>query len=544
MTTKKPFNGRVIFDHLPKTAGTAVNNWLTSSLGTGCVTANQIGEHQELIRRYGGQYSIISAHLAFNGEGLDPRYQYFACVREPLDRVVSWLFFTVNNHDERGLGSLWREADRFVATEGEELGDELAQNIRNLYVTHFNSISHREATSEAEIVANAVSAIEQYDVWGLFEELTSFLADVAALIRLSPPKHLSRVNVTRVRPKVAGVSAKLRLRLEELNALDSAFYDALRDRFATRTARSEIVTMPGASPWLPYHLNRGNRVFSIPEFTLITAKLEGRGAVSRNEPLLFGLEFSVAVEVPEMEIGINIFDEEGRLAFGTNSTLLRQPLSQIRPGTYNLQYCLLADLPEGSYTVGLAFAERNSEGRRELARYDKLAEFSVTVPRPQASTGYSSLPAVVNYRQVSESIVGLIKDATGSLRVDAAPEFVAVAEEFLLPVRIENGSQETWVSSLRHPITLSYHWLDQAGKIAIFEGKRTPLPSVRLAPGQTVFVELRVVAPTLSGRYRLVLLPVQENHCWLDKCGFVPAVLDGISVEDMGGQETKAFKTQ
>jgi len=46
MEKPRPFNGRVIFDHLPKTGGQAVNAWLTNMLGTGTVTTNLIGEHR------------------------------------------------------------------------------------------------------------------------------------------------------------------------------------------------------------------------------------------------------------------------------------------------------------------------------------------------------------------------------------------------------------------------------------------------------------------------------------------------------------------
>jgi len=62
MEKPRPFNGRVIFDHLPKTGGQAVKAWLTNTLGTGTVTTNLIGEHRALIRRYGGAYAVISGH--------------------------------------------------------------------------------------------------------------------------------------------------------------------------------------------------------------------------------------------------------------------------------------------------------------------------------------------------------------------------------------------------------------------------------------------------------------------------------------------------
>ena len=107
MVSLQAFPGRVVFDHLPKTAGQAVNAWLRSSLGAACVTTTLAGDHRELITRYGGEYSLISAHVTFSGEGLDPRYQYVTCLREPIDRAISWLFFVLNNHDTNTLPKLW-----------------------------------------------------------------------------------------------------------------------------------------------------------------------------------------------------------------------------------------------------------------------------------------------------------------------------------------------------------------------------------------------------------------------------------------------------
>lgn len=52
MKPKQAFAGRVIFDHLPKTAGAAVNAWLRNVLGDGCVTDNLVGYNYDLIQQY------------------------------------------------------------------------------------------------------------------------------------------------------------------------------------------------------------------------------------------------------------------------------------------------------------------------------------------------------------------------------------------------------------------------------------------------------------------------------------------------------------
>jgi len=84
------YPGRIIFDHIPKTAGMAVNSWLQRVLGQGCVSPNSICEHWEAIGKYGGILSIISAHIFFHdGDALDPRYDYVTILREPIDREIT-----------------------------------------------------------------------------------------------------------------------------------------------------------------------------------------------------------------------------------------------------------------------------------------------------------------------------------------------------------------------------------------------------------------------------------------------------------------------
>ncbi len=347
----------------------------------------------------------------------------------------------------------------------------------------FASIASETPGHNLHKPALALSAVEKYDVWGLFEDFHVFVADVASFIGLPAPDDIERVNVTSNRPTLETVSPRLRKRLEQLNALDIELYEMLRGRRESRGTRKREIA--DASPWLPYTAGRSDRAYSAPEFTLIAARLEGNGTVSRGQSLSFVVEFSLSETIPELEIGIHILDEDGRCVFGTNTTLLKQPLLQIGPGTHRMEHRVVADLPEGKYTEDL-HCERHEEGSRELAWYDKLVEFSVAVPRPQACVGYASLPVVVNCRQISEAVVGLVENAAGSLQGDRRLSSVGIGDEFFLPVRIENASSQSWVSTHRNPLTLSYHWLDQDGNVVLFDGERTPFPATELAPNHSV----------------------------------------------------------
>ncbi|PTQ90240.1 hypothetical protein C8R30_1378 [Nitrosomonas nitrosa] len=230
--------------------------------------------------------------------------------------------------------------------------------------------------SEDKKLDDALTAIEQYDVWGFYEEMPTFLTNVGALIGMPAPEQIERVNVTNSRPAVKQISPELHKHLAVLNALDLEFYRVLRERWRKERNHKPTITLPKFSPWVPYN--------------------------------------------------------------------------QVYP----------------------------------------------------------------------------VEDATGTLTTDGTLGNVATNEVFNLPLLLKNASGEPWVSTEFHPINLSYHWLDQTGNIVVFDGRRSPLPAREVLPGQTLTAQMKVMAPDVPGLYRLMLLPVQEKHCWFDKCGFTPGMLE------------------
>ncbi len=536
MTTKarQAFPGRIIFDHLPKTAGSTVHTWLTQALGNGCVTPHLIGNSRDLIRRYGGSYSIISGHVHFTGEGLDPRYQYVTCLREPVDRALSWLFFALEDHNTIQISEQWTQVEQFISSHGQEIFPALLGHISNPYVGHFSSLLDTSPSSDEAKLTNAVNAIEQYDICGLVEEMPAFLSEMAALIGLPVPQQIERINVTRSRPHISDISASLRKTLEELNHLDLEFYRLLRERWKTRKRHSQRFQAFGYdlgqfTEWEPYTIN--NKRACLDDLTVLSAAIVNQTTasptVSLGEPLSFIVDFTLARAVKELVIGIHILDEDNLWAFGTNTALLERHLLNVNQGTYRIRYDLAANLPEGEYKTGFAFVEHNADRDQELGWHDHLLTFRVSVPRMTPSIGYTNLPVTFDFQQHSKETFGRIKDASGTIRSEPLPPTISPGNSFALPVHIENTSTQTWINTeLQHPINLSYHWFDLTGAPIIYEGERTRLTVPEITPGQVVSTRMRILAPTIPGDYRLLLIPVQEGHCWFDEQGFQPEILN------------------
>ena len=96
---------------------------------------------------------------------------------------------------------------------------------------------------------------------------------------------------------------------------------------------------------------------------------------------------------------------------------------------------------------------------------------------------------------------------------------VRPGQELKIPVRITNPTSEVWSANGDGTGTLavhlSYHWIDFAGRVVVYDGSRTTLPR-DLRPGETVSVDARVASPTTPGRYRLDFSLVQEGVAWFD----------------------------
>ena len=515
---KRIYNGRIIFDHLPKAAGQAINSWLTQELGSGCVTPNLIGAHDELIRQYGGEYSIVSGHIHFDGDGLDPRYQYVTFFREPIDRAISWIFYLVNNVPKTEETRLLIEgAELFLS--GDEPTQGFIHSISNPYVEHFSKIVQNALLTNNDKINHALHAIKQYDVIGFYDEMPRFLADFSSLLCIPAPEMIAKVNVTREKPTVNTISPQLRERLSELNGLDIEFYAKLREwYFQQERVETQKITV---SPWERYERPSRDRVFSGSEFQLHQAILKEGYDIVHGQALRFEVEFALDREIAELEAGIHIWDTQKRWAFGTNSTLQKQVIRNVSPGIYRISHYVIADLPEGVYMAGFAFAEKLSGGStHELMWYDKLCEFRVSHSSNRVGVGYANLPATVALTQMGSFEKNLISDGSGRMASMAMPAEMKPSDKINLDVEIHNDTDVVWKGDPFRPINLSYHWLNENDDIILFDGVRTALPDDGVCAHGFALASMEIVTPEKEGKYKLILTMVQESVGWFEEMGF------------------------
>lgn len=91
-------------------------------------------------------------------------------------------------------------------------------------------------------------------------------------------------------------------------------------------------------------------------------------------------------------------------------------------------------------------------------------------------------------------------------------------ERLELDFRIKNTGREVWSSRGKNPCLLSYHLLDQQGKIIKYDNRRFPLPR-KVSPSRTVEMTVTLGSPLDEGEYILEFDLLREGITWFKDYG-------------------------
>jgi hypothetical protein len=287
---------RLVIDHLAKTGGQSVNAVLRD-IGGGAYIGDLIGTHRDILRRYGGTYQIISAHLTYEQwDTLMPKdWSYMTVLRDPVERAFSSIFYLANNvkpDSPPGALRLQEDARAFIKSEGECVSHHLKGNISNYYVSHFGAAAmHDNSMKSALSIESALEVITRYSAIGFTDQLGSFINLFTGDRPVSPYTHstVPHVNATLHRPHTRKLSAKLRDHVANLNNLDIEFYERVKRRVYPLYADERI----NLYKHLHSDTSRSNRwVFFCADFPMKTTvgRISNEGVHSQGEHgcMLFG----------------------------------------------------------------------------------------------------------------------------------------------------------------------------------------------------------------------------------------------------------------
>ena len=94
--------------------------------------------------------------------------------------------------------------------------------------------------------------------------------------------------------------------------------------------------------------------------------------------------------------------------------------------------------------------------------------------------------------------------------------------EYKIGIKVSNLGNQVWRNKFDckdKPIGISYHWLDENDNIVIWDGNRSYLEE-NFLPNENRIIDLNVITPNKSGKYKLMLDIVQENVFWFSEVNY------------------------
>ena len=410
---------RLIFDHLPKTAGTSIAAALGRMFGESPRLPEFFNVHFQVIRS-AGRRRVLAGHLWFTpNEPLAPGWYYCTLLRDPIDRFLSqyWFYRTVGRQFAQGSGQEAHEDPQVRAAAELELDDYLAaedtriqRSFRNVQALHFAQrvCTDPDGLSEKELLDAATTSLEQYDLVGTFDDTQGFIDAIArdfALDRVELP----RLNTTQERKRHAETPGPLIACLERENRVDTQLRAWARRRFCERDRQPKIEpssAMPTSSDGTTTAPSTGGLDFGTHEVEIRSIRCfgdhSGGSKIFSGESVNVVIEFAAASAVEDLTIGLAVRDQHGQLVYGINTRLLKLKLPIPQAGIFRSRLVLQVSLGLGRYGVTIALHKGSSHAEGCYHWMENATAFTVVGKRNSEFEGLVDLglklrPALPEY---------------------------------------------------------------------------------------------------------------------------------------------------
>ena len=542
---------RLLFDHIPKTAGMTLHALLIEKLGDSKCSPILNGTYASMRAEF-DQYRCVSGHIQYEPMANLSDVWAFTLLRSPIDRLISEYYFLRSEVAPQGnpIGERARQRDLAGFVELDEPW--VLPSISNVMVAHLSVLKWDGVSdlSPSRQLQCAKDALAEFELVGLTERFPESVDALFARLCLGPPTSIPRVNANARRPVLADVPAATLKRLAGINELDLelyAFAQQIYDRQRRRTWFDTPETHRGIRAEVPTGNSQPPNKSAAPRspgaFGNGAAEIlavEVHGSIILGATLLAGeiaivrVIFRAHADLDDIAVGIRIADARGRLVFGTNTWLLGKRLSVKSGDQAHVDFRFAVALGIGDYAVGAALHSSTTRIQDYYHWIGEATRFQVAGNigwhfeggvklNPTVAIGGQVVNLIVSENPMS-SMQRLAQHApaltTFQCRLAAQGPLSNLfpGEVVAFCVAVTNTGDERWWSTGERSVSVSYHWSNEQSEIAIFDGARSPLPH-DIEPGQSVSVWVKVEAPHAVGRYRLQLTLVQEFVGWFDEHG-------------------------
>nr|WP_242467555.1 sulfotransferase family 2 domain-containing protein [Thiocapsa imhoffii] len=224
---------RLLFEHIPKCAGSTISSYLRSCYPE-CNTFEIDGAQprksiESFLRssestRYG--YSLIMGHGAHQLISFShPETIGFTVLRDPVDRIISHYYFVLKSPRHY----LHQEVVSRRMSLIDYATSNLSGELRNNYVTRFIGVDAAEAERNAnESVTAVIDALRRYAVVGVTDRVSLAIEKLSKIANLPNDYSGERHNVNRGRVARDQIPQETKRLIEEVNFLDMRLYEWVR----------------------------------------------------------------------------------------------------------------------------------------------------------------------------------------------------------------------------------------------------------------------------------------------------------------------------
>jgi hypothetical protein len=536
---------RLLFLHIPKTAGTALRELFAAWFGEDRVTRNLAATplREALVRH--ARRDVICGHLTTeHGDVLPSDRACVTVLRDPVDRFLSYFYFRKFDAAQSPIDPRVRqlELEAYVDSLGVPDRPELNLQTTMLYPLGTDAQS---IVPWDDRVAAAMRALDRFDHVGVQEELEDFACMLGARFGRSGDA-LRRANVTSRRQAAADVPARTRLRLQELLQYDIAVHEhalalfrrqrraALSVAAATPAPAARDAAPPAPAP-VPAPREFGDRRAEITRVS-VQGELAGHALAMVGEAVHLHVDFLAHEALEELSVAFVIRDEHDLPVFGTGTHQLGRVVG-VSPGSYRATFSFINRTEPGHYVVDASLVRNASHLQGCHHWKERATAFDVVGWATPWFAGRVMMDAAVAFASLSPAgrieerpsstavappvfsigrLNPALDDFSARLRVvGALPRQLHAGTELALELELANTGAQAWRADGKQPVCLSYHWLDARGKVVEYDGLRTRLPR-DLGPGDYLRLCGLLRAPQAAGPMRLVWTLVQEGVAWFD----------------------------
>lgn len=222
---------RIIFQHIPKTAGSSLQTLFTSQFDRQrtFICGSQDGVLQDFLQLETDQrdrLDLLIGHVDFGvHQQFSDESTYISFIREPVERVLSHYYFIRDHVHHR------YHAEANMMKLEEFMSSGIRPRMNNCMTRMFSGENPQYNACNFAMVEKALDNIDQqYGFIGFFSTINS---SVDSLVKIMGWKNitLERKNVTRNKPQIQHVSQEIIDLIRYYNSYDIELYKILRNRF-------------------------------------------------------------------------------------------------------------------------------------------------------------------------------------------------------------------------------------------------------------------------------------------------------------------------